>query len=132
MKLSNFIPNLLIHLDKWPLFLSFRMLPSMKRNFIYCFCLFLLSCSLHKTPVDPNPQLKTAMSDYLNTDPRSKGKYKYDITSVTFFEEPSYYICEFKVHMTNAIITQIDRKVDTVGAMKVKIDKNFKVISRYY
>jgi hypothetical protein len=92
----------------------------------------MLSCSLHKAPADPNPQLKTAMSDYLNTDPRSKDKFHYDITSVTYFEDPSFYICEFKVHMTNAMATQQERKVDTTGVMKVKIDKKFKVISRYY
>ncbi len=91
-----------------------------------------MSCSLHKGPVDPNPMLKTAMSDYLNKDPRSKDKYHYDVTSVTYFEEPSFYICEFKIRMTNAMATQNERKVDTTGAMKVKIDKNFKVISRYY
>lgn len=124
--------NLLIHLEKWSLFVSFRMLNSMKRNLFFCVCLLLMSCSLHKTPADPNPQLKSAMSDYLNTDPRSKGKYHYDITSMTYFEEPSFYICEFKVHMTNAISTQEARKIDTIGAMKVKIDKNFKVIGRYY
>jgi hypothetical protein len=91
-----------------------------------------MSCSLHKGPADPNPLLKTAMTDYLNQDPKSKGKYSYDITSVTYFEEPSYYICEFKVHMTNANAAQNYPKIDTTGAMKVKIDKNFKVISRYY
>lgn len=105
---------------------------SMKRNLIIGFSVLLLSCSLHKGPADPNPLLKTAMSDYLNKDPRSKDKYHYDITSVTYFEEPSFYICEFKVHMTNAPSAQLERKVDTTGAMKVKIDKNFKVISRYY
>lgn len=72
------------------------------------------------------------MSDYLNQDPRSKGKFHYDINSLTYFEEPSYYICEFKVHMTNPSAAATERKVDTVGDMKVKIDKNFKVISRYY
>jgi hypothetical protein len=87
---------------------------------------------MQKAPADPNQQLKTAMSDYLNTDPKSKDKYHYDITSVTYFEEPKFYICEFKVHMTNAVVTENAPKVDTTGAMKVKIDKNFKVIGRYY
>jgi hypothetical protein len=97
-----------------------------------CVCLVWMSCSLHKGPADPNPLLKTAMEDYLNKDPKSINKYHYNITSVTYFEEPSFYICEFKVHMTNAPAAQNDRKVDTTGAMKVKIDKNFKVIGRYY
>jgi hypothetical protein len=87
---------------------------------------------MNKVPTVPDPLLKSAMSDYLNKDPRSKDKYQYDVTSVTYFEDKSFYICEFKVHMTSAMTAQNVRKVDTIGSMKVKIDKNFKVISRYY
>jgi hypothetical protein len=91
-----------------------------------------MSCSPKNKPVILDQQLKSAMADYLNTDPKSKGLYKYDVTSVTYFDNTSNYICEFKVHMTNEINASNARKVDTTGAMKVKIDKKFKVISRYY
>ena len=72
------------------------------------------------------------MADYLNSDPNSKGKYKYDVTSVVYFEDTNYFICEFKVHMTNEGSAQNARRVDTTGDMKVKIDKKFKVIGRYF
>jgi hypothetical protein len=70
------------------------------------------------------------MSDFLNANPNVQGKIKYEVNSVTHFEEASYYVCEFKVHMTSAIVSQDKPKVDTVGIMKAKIDKNFKVIGR--
>ncbi|MCX6204862.1 MAG: hypothetical protein NTZ19_01245 [Bacteroidetes bacterium] len=104
----------------------------MKKSFIFCVCLFCLSCTTKNKPADVNLQLKSAMADYLNTDPKSKGLFKYDVTSVVFFDDTKYYICEFKVHMTNEISAQNARRIDTTGDMKVKIDKNFKVISRYY
>jgi len=79
-----------------------------------------------------NQQLKVAMTDYLNNNPKVKGKIAYDVKSVVYFEDANYYVCEFKVHMTNAISDQNTPKVDTLGEMKVKVDKKFKVIGRYY
>jgi hypothetical protein len=91
-----------------------------------------LSCASKPKQEDLNPKLKSAMADYLNTDPNSKGKYKYDVTSVIYFEDTNAYICEFKVRMTSEVSTQNARRIDTTGDMKVKIDKKFKVIGRYY
>jgi hypothetical protein len=104
----------------------------MKKSFIFCVCLFCLACASKPKPEELNPKLKSAMADYLNTDPNSKGKYKYDVTSVVYFDDTNYYICEFKVHMTSEISAQNARRIDTTGDMKVKIDKKFKVIGRYY
>ena len=91
-----------------------------------------MSCASKKAPADLSPQLKTAMTDYLNSDPKSKGLYKYDVTSVIYFDDTKAYICEFKVHMTSEVSAQNARRIDTTGDMKVMIDKKFKVISRYY
>lgn len=104
----------------------------MKRIFLLCLVVLLFSCT-QKNPTEViNQQLKSAMESYLSADPHSKDKYQYHVTEVNFFEETSYYICEFKVHMKTVPNALNTPKVDTTGGMKVKIDKNFKVISRYY
>ena len=104
----------------------------MKRFFTLCLAILLFSCTQKNHTEVVNQQLKSAMESYLSADPQSKDKYQYNVTQVTFFEETSYYICEFKVHMKTVANAQNAPKVDTTGGMKVKIDKNFKVISRYY
>lgn len=104
----------------------------MKRFFMLCLVILLFSCTQKNHTEDINKQLKSAMESYLSADPHSKDKYQYHVTEVAFFEETSYYICEFKVHMKTLPTAQNAPKVDTTGGMKVKIDKNFKVISRYY
>ena len=102
----------------------------MKKLFTFCLCLALFSCVPKKDPSDIDGYLKSAMSDFLNSNARVKGKINYEVKSVTHFEETSYYVCEFKVRMTNAISSNDTPKVDTIGIMKAKIDKNFKVIGR--
>lgn len=97
-----------------------------------CLCLVLLACIHKKNPTELNQQLKVAMTDYLNNNPKVKGKIAYEVKSVVYFEEANYYICEFKVQMTNAISEPSTPKLDTLGEMKVKVDKKFKVIGRYY
>jgi hypothetical protein len=104
----------------------------MKRIFTLFLGILLFSCTQKSHTEDINQQLKSAMESYLSADPHSKDKYQYDVKEVTFFEETSYYICEFKVHMKTVDKAINAPKVDTTGGMKVKIDKNFKVISRYY
>ncbi len=104
----------------------------MKKCVTFCLCLALMSCSVKKKPEDLSVQLKSAMSDYLNTDPKVKGKVAYEVKSVIYFEDASSYLCEFKVHMTNLPSAQNTPKIDTIGDMKVKFDKKFKVIGRFY
>lgn len=104
----------------------------MKQVFTLCLAILLFSCTQKNHAEDINQQLKSAMESYLSADPHSKDKFQYDVKEVTFFEESTYYICEFKVHMKTAANALNTPKVDTTGGMKVRIDKNFKVISRYY
>lgn len=104
----------------------------MKQVLVLLLSFMFFACSLRKSPESLDTQLKTSMSDYLNNDPKVQNKLSYTINSVTYFEDPQYYICEFQVRMTNEKAAQAERRIDTIGVMKVKIDKNFKVMSRYY
>ena len=104
----------------------------MKQVLVLLLSFMFFACSLQKSPENLDKLLKTSMSDYLNHDPKAQNKLSYIVNSVIYFEEPKYYICEFQVRMTNEQVAPVERKIDTIGAMKVKIDKNFKVISRYY
>jgi len=104
----------------------------MKRFFTLCLFGLLFSCTQKTSKEDLNQQLKTAMESYLSADPHSKDKFQYQVNDVNFFEETAYYICEFKVHMKTIPDATNAPKIDTVGSMKVKIDKKFKVIGRYY
>lgn len=104
----------------------------MKQVLFFSLFFLVMACSVKKNPEDVTKQLKVAMTGYLNNDPHAKSKYSYDVKSVSFFEETNFFICEFQVRMTNEKDSQASRKIDTTGVMKVKMDKNFKVISRYY
>lgn len=43
----------------------------------------------------------------------------FDVLDVEWFEEPTYYRCEFKVKMT------LPNGMDTTGIMKKKVSKDF-------
>ncbi|MBY0481827.1 MAG: hypothetical protein K2Q21_10750 [Chitinophagaceae bacterium] len=104
----------------------------MKNTLLVLFGCLLFACSLKKKQDDLSNHLKISMTDYLNNDSLVKNKFRYTVKSIIYFEDPKYYICEFQVRVTNEKEIQAQRKIDTTGTMKVKIDKNFKVISRYY
>jgi hypothetical protein len=90
--------------------------------------IFLFSCLKKPAKDEVENNLKKAMGLYLNHRPQiDTSKVKFDVLTVTFFEEPKQYICEFKVNMKQQMP---DRSIDTVGYMNANISKDFKVVSR--
>jgi hypothetical protein len=111
----------------------------MKQIILGSLLFLMMACNSSSTSNSSNPieetnsKLKAAMSNYLNTDPNAVNKFQYEVDSVAFFDDKQAYICEFHVRMKSLPNAAIGAKaIDTTGAMKVRIDKNFKVISRYY
>jgi len=102
--------------------------------FIFFFCLFLLaSCKQPLTKEKTESKLMESMSNYLNNEPKSKGKINFTVNSVAYFEDKDAYLCEFKVRM---LALERDKftgiRIDTTGIMKAKITKNFSSVNRIY
>ncbi len=79
---------------------------------------------------DINESLKSAMDLYLNHQPRiDTSGVKFRVLDVIYFEDKTYYICNFKVNMKGMRTNQL---FDTTGAMSARISKDFKNVSRTY
>jgi curli biogenesis system outer membrane secretion channel CsgG len=104
------------------------------KQFILTSMLFLFfACKTPKTPVAVDQVLKENMAAYLNKNPKALNKMHYKIDSVIYFQEAGFYTCEFYVHMKSDTANKtLPKPIDTMGVMKVKMDKNFNVVSRYY
>jgi hypothetical protein len=93
---------------------------------------FCFGCRRKVSPEELQLRLKNAMLTYLQS---GKGydssKMKFEMLEVTYFEEPKFYTCEFKVRMhrrtsdtTRMIIS------DTTGMMMGIISKDFSSVTR--
>jgi hypothetical protein len=88
------------------------------------------SCVKKTTRKETEESLKTAMDLYLNHQPKiDTSKVKFNVLEVIYFEDKSIYICNFKVHMKARNNDQI---IDTTGAMRARISKDFRTVSRTY
>lgn len=90
-------------------------------------CLLLLamfSCQKKPKPSEVQAHLKKAMTEFLyesvNND---SSKVKFQVKDVVFFEDATFYECEFNVRM-------IQQQIDTTGAMKARITKDFSKVTR--
>jgi hypothetical protein len=103
------------------------------RNGIYLliFCSLLsFSCRKKISGKDIQESLKTAMSTYLNHQPRiDTTQLKFKVLEVIYFEDKTFYRCEFKVNMKQNLNGQLK---DTTGMMAANITKDFKDITRKY
>jgi len=85
-----------------------------------------VACNRNPDPEEIQAKLKAAMLDYMysrvNYD-STKVKY-YVIGDVIYYDDPQYYICDFKMNM------KITGVKDTVGIKRLYITHDFKVISR--
>jgi len=81
-------------------------------------------CKRPIASVDTTQELKKTMAAFLRekVGPDSL-KVKYDVKEVTYFEDTSYFECEFIVHMTT-------QSVDTTGVMRARVSKDFKTVTR--
>ena len=88
------------------------------------------SCAKKMKREDVEESLKSAMDLYLNHQPRiDTSGVKFSVLNVIYFEDKTYYICNFKVNMKGIRTHQL---FDTTGAMAARISKDFKTVSRTY
>lgn len=99
---------------------------TMKRLSAILLLFIIGACNRNPSPEDIQTKLKSTCLDYMysrvNYD-SSKVKY-YVIGDVVYFDDPQYYICDFKVNM------KIVGVKDTIGIKRLYINHDFKVISR--
>jgi hypothetical protein len=92
--------------------------------------ILLFSCVKKTSKKDVEEYLKTAMGLYLNHSPRvDTSQVKFNVLEVVYFEDKTFYRCEFKVNMKQKINDQIK---DTTGAMGANITKDFKNVTRRF
>jgi hypothetical protein len=77
---------------------------------------------------DVQESLKAAMDLYLNHQPRiDTSRVKFRVKEVIYFEDKTFYLCNFKVNMKEKRVNQI---FDTTGNMSARISKDFKDVHR--
>jgi hypothetical protein len=100
----------------------------MKPILLLSLLLLGFSCKRKVSPEDIQAELSKAMLNQLYLDHHSDtSKVKYEILSVSFFPEKTFYNCEYKVHMHIPMTG-----FDTVGFMSATISKDFKEVKRKF
>lgn len=88
----------------------------------------LFSCAKKISKKDVEESLKSSMGLYLNHQPRiDTSRVKFNVLEVIYFEDKTFYLCNFKVNMKEKRVNQI---FDTTGTMSARISKDFKNVSR--
>ena len=91
--------------------------------FFCCFCL-ILSCQRPASRADTERQLKATLSSYLQkAAAKDSSKIRFEVTDVTYFQDSTFYECEFKVHL-------IGNGKDTTGVMTARIAADFSKVVR--
>ncbi len=95
------------------------------KKVIFCgLVLLATACNVAPTKTDVENNLKSAMNSYLNTQPGiDSAKVKFNIQTVTYFEDTTFYECEFKVKETRG-------NWDTIGVMTARVSKDFVTVKR--
>src|SRR3979411_2946890 len=79
----------------------------------------VFSCKRNLSHVEVETELKKALTEHLykaiNYD---SARAKYDVQTVNYFEDKTFYECEFKVRVTAP-------NHDTTGTMTARISKDF-------
>jgi hypothetical protein len=90
----------------------------------------LFSCLKRTSKKELEDNLKTTMGLYLNHQPQiDTSRVHFEVLDVSFFEEKTDYLCEFKVNMKEKNNNQIK---DTTGTMSAAISKDLKVVTRKF
>jgi hypothetical protein len=100
------------------------------RHYLIAFSIGILfySCAKKISKTDIEESLKSSMDLYLNHQPRiDTSRVKFNVLQVIYFEDKTFYICNFKVNMKEKRVNQI---FDTTGNMSARISKDFKNVSR--
>jgi hypothetical protein len=85
-----------------------------------------VSCKRSMTKDELEGQLKAAMSNSLNKQVNfDSTKAKFDVMTVNYFEDKTFYQCEFRVRLRKP-------GLDTTGGMAANISKDFLTVNRKY
>jgi hypothetical protein len=88
---------------------------------IGCILVLTVSCKRALSPQQLQDNLKHAWLTYLQKAPHfDTTRTKFEVMEVTYFEDSTFYVCEFKVRMKVP-----SQGVDTVGIMNGTISKDF-------
>lgn len=99
-----------IGMKRLPLFLALSLLSS-------------VACRRKLSREDLKTQLEKAMSHKLDKQQSSKGPHPhFDVLDVTWFEDSTFYLCNFTVKMT------LPNGQDTTGIMQKKVSKDFTAV----
>ncbi len=86
--------------------------------------IFIPGCQHKPSEKDIEKNLSGAMEKYLNSNPTSDfSKATFNVTDVIYFEEKTFYRCEFKIHL-------VSPKKDTTGVMTADVSKDFERVIR--
>jgi|SRR5882724_10337733 len=97
----------------------------MKKSVIFILAIFsIFSCKRNLSASDVETELKRALTNHLyKAIQYDSNRIKYDVQTVTYFEDKNFYECEFKVRVTAP-------NHDTTGTMTARISKDFSKVSR--
>ncbi|HRH59060.1 MAG TPA: hypothetical protein PL045_00710 [Chitinophagaceae bacterium] len=96
----------------------------MKKLFA-AFFVFILACK-PSSPLSAKEELIKTMSGFMNEQAKKdSGKVSYEIKDVIYFDDKSFYICDFTVHMKTSTL-------DSTGIMRARISKDYKTVVRNY
>jgi hypothetical protein len=98
----------------------------MKIIVIFLTVFTLAACKRHVSKSYVEDRLKTTMKSFLiNKKNLDTTKTRFTVLSVVYFEDSTFYDCEFKVNLKEA-------GLDTTGIMSARISKEFVVIKRRF
>lgn len=96
----------------------------MKKLLYTLLFLCALACQQKQKPNDLEHQLKKAMTAFLyETVNNDSARVQFQVTEVAYFKDTEFYECEFQVRMKQ-------EGLDTIGAMKARITKDFSKVLR--
>jgi hypothetical protein len=98
----------------------------MKRIPIFCVFLLIVACKRAHSVAEVRKELSKAMLTSLWTDHnKDTSKVKFEILDVNYFEDTTFFECEYKVHMHI-----VKTGFDTVGMMAARVSKDFITVKR--
>ena len=98
----------------------------MKAIVVFLMIFTLAACKRHESKSFIEDRLKATMKSFLyNKKDLDTTKTRFTVLSVSYFEDSSFYECEFKVNLKQL-------NFDTTGMMAARISKDFVVLNRKY
>ena len=91
---------------------------------LLCIVILFSGCLRSPSPKDTSNRLKATMSDFLQkATAKSPAATHFDVMDVSWYEDSTFFECEFKVHMTGP-------GQDTTGIMTARIARDFSKVVR--